>query len=63
MLICGNDQNSKREVTDILKQFGWEGSIDVGRIEEAILLEALVLLWVRAAAATQSWNSMFALIE
>jgi 8-hydroxy-5-deazaflavin:NADPH oxidoreductase len=63
MLICGNNQNAKQEVTNILKQFGWAGSIDVGGIENARLLEALVLLWVRAAVATESWNSMFALVK
>jgi 8-hydroxy-5-deazaflavin:NADPH oxidoreductase len=63
MLICGNDANSKQEVTNILNEFGWSGSIDVGGIENARWLEALVLLWVRAAVATQSWNSMFALVK
>lgn len=63
MLICGNDASSKQEVTNILKQFGWSGSIDVGGIENARLLEALVALWVRAAVATESWNSMFALVK
>jgi predicted dinucleotide-binding enzyme len=62
MLVCGNDPGSKKEVGEILKQFGWAGSIDVGGIENARLLEALVVLWVRAAVATQSWNSMFALV-
>jgi predicted dinucleotide-binding enzyme len=35
MLICGNDSNAKKEVTNILKEFGWVGSLDVGGIDNA----------------------------
>ena len=59
MLICGNDSNAKNEVTKILKEFGWAGSIDVGRIENSRWLEALVPLWVRASVASNNFTSMF----
>ena len=62
MMICGNDAGAKQETTKILKQFGWSGSIDIGGIDSARWLEALVPLWVRAASAKGNWNSMFALI-
>jgi len=63
MLICGNDPQAKREVVQILKQFGWAGAIDIGGITEARWLEALVPLWVRTAASLNSWNAMFKVLH
>jgi predicted dinucleotide-binding enzyme len=63
LLICGNDSSAKEEVTRIAKQFGWSGTIDAGGIESARYLESLVVLWVRVAAATQAWDSMFMLVK
>lgn len=63
MLICGNDANAKQEVTRLLKEFEWSGSIDLGGIENARWLEALCVLWVKTASATGAWNSMFALVK
>jgi 8-hydroxy-5-deazaflavin:NADPH oxidoreductase len=63
MLICGNDPEAKRQVVQILKQFGWAGAIDIGGIAEAKWLEALVPLWVRTAVSINSWNSMFKVLH
>jgi 8-hydroxy-5-deazaflavin:NADPH oxidoreductase len=63
MLICGNDPEAKRQVGQILKQFGWGGAIDIGGIGEAKWLEALVPLWVRTAVSTNNWNSMFKVLH
>ncbi len=63
MLICGNDLEAKRQVVQILKQFGWAGAIDLGGIAESRWLEALVPLWVRTAASTNNWNSMFKVLH
>ena len=63
MLICGNDSDAKKEVTQILKEFGWAGSIDLGGIDNAKWLEALVPLWVRAALATGNYSSMFKFVQ
>lgn len=62
MLICGNDSTAKQETERILKEFGWSGVIDIGGIENARWLEAIVPLWARAAIAKGSWDSMFVLI-
>jgi len=62
MLICGNDAVAKKEVVRILKEFGWKGAIDVGGIDGARWLEAVGPLWVRAAMATNNWNSVFKLL-
>lgn len=63
MLICGNDAEAKRQVTQILKQFGWAGAIDIGGIAESRWLEAFVPLWVRTAVSTGNWNSMFKVVH
>lgn len=63
MLICGNEKSAKEEATRIVKQFGWAGSIDLGGIENAKDMEALVVLWVKTANVTQSYNSMFMLVK
>jgi 8-hydroxy-5-deazaflavin:NADPH oxidoreductase len=63
MLICGNDPEAKRQVVQILKQFGWAGAIDIGGIGESRWLEALVPLWVRTAASLNSWNAMFKVLR
>ena len=63
MLICGNNQTAKEEVTAILRQFGWSGAIDVGGIEDVRWLESLALLWMKAARTTQAWDSIFMLVR
>lgn len=63
MMICGNDPNAKREVTKILKEFGWRGAIDVGGIDSARWLEALVPLWVKIVIGTNSRNVVFKVLH
>jgi predicted dinucleotide-binding enzyme len=63
MMICGNDAAAKKEVTRILKEFGWKGAIDVGGIDGARWLEALVPLWVRAGAALNTWNHVVKILH
>ncbi len=62
MFICGNDKPTKEKVTNnVLRQFGWAGTIDFGGIENSKWLELMVPAWVIAAGATGSWYSMFKL--
>lgn len=56
MLIAGNDAGAKRTVGALLKEFGWGEPIDVGGIEAARDLEAMVPLWVRVCQAVGSWT-------
>jgi len=63
MLICGNDNAAKEQVTKILKEFGWKGAIDTGGIEGARWLEALVPLWVRVGIALNNWNNVFRVVH
>jgi len=63
MLICGNDKAAKDAVRKILAEFGWKGAIDVGGIEGARWLEALVPLWVRVGIALNNWNNVFKVLH
>lgn len=63
MFICGNDEASKKIVTDeILSKFGWE-TIDIGGIEGSRLLEPLALLWILHYFRTGSGDHAFKLLR
>jgi 8-hydroxy-5-deazaflavin:NADPH oxidoreductase len=62
MLICGNDTQAKKVVTDILKNFDWS-TIDIGGIEGARLLEPMCILWVLYGIQNNSWNHAFKLLR
>jgi predicted dinucleotide-binding enzyme len=44
MFICGNDDQAKKTVTEILDQFGWE-TADMGKATAARAIEPLCMLW------------------
>lgn len=56
MMIAGNDASAKRTVGGLLREFGWGEPIDIGGIDGARYLEAMVPLWVRVCQATGSWS-------
>ena len=56
MMIAGNDAGAKHTVAGLLKEFGWGDPIDVGGIDGARYLEAMVPLWVRVCQAVGSWS-------
>jgi predicted dinucleotide-binding enzyme len=62
MFFCGNDEATKRTVTEILKDFGWN-TIDIGGIEGARLLEPMCWLWVTYAFKVGSWNHAFKMLR
>ena len=47
MWICGDDAGAKGRTEAILRELGWSGALDVGGIDGARWLEAMVPLWVR----------------
>lgn len=51
--ICGNDQGAKAKVTGILGWFGWKSVIDLGGIDRARGMEAILLIWF---ALSQKYN-------
>jgi len=62
MFICGNDEASKKIVTDeILSRFGWE-TIDIGGIEGSRTLEPLALLWILHYFKSGNGNHAFKLL-
>jgi predicted dinucleotide-binding enzyme len=62
MFICGNDAEAKATATDICRQLGWPGTIDIGGIEGSRLLEPLCILWVDFGMLTNSWNHAFKML-
>jgi hypothetical protein len=63
MMIAGNDEAAKRKVAAILKEFGWGEVIDIGGIDGARWLEALVPLWVRLATKLGSFDIAFKVLK
>jgi predicted dinucleotide-binding enzyme len=62
MFIGGNDEGAKKEVTDILTDFGWD-TMDCGGIEAARLLEPMCWLWVQTAFRTGQWMQAFKMLR
>lgn len=64
MLIAGNDADAKERTEALLRELGWPGALDVGGIDGARWLEALVPLWVRVAVAKGgAWEHAFKSVE
>lgn len=63
MLICGDDADAKRRTEALLRELGWAGTIDVGGIEAARWLEALVPLWVRVGGTLDTWEHAFHIVR
>jgi 8-hydroxy-5-deazaflavin:NADPH oxidoreductase len=63
MLICGNDAAAKNRTEQILKELGWAGALDVGGIDGARWLEAMVPLWVRAGQALNTYEHIFQVVR
>jgi 8-hydroxy-5-deazaflavin:NADPH oxidoreductase len=62
MLICGNDEAAKKQVTALLKDFGWP-TTDLGGIECSRYLEAMCIVWVLYGARTGGWNHAFKMLR
>jgi predicted dinucleotide-binding enzyme len=63
MFVCGNDEESKKIVTDkILAPFGWD-TVDIGGIEGSRLLESLAMLWMTYYFRTNTGNHAFKLLR
>lgn len=59
MMLCGDDAEAKAAVADVAMSFGWPGVLDVGGIDGAPWLEALVPLWVRVGGVLGTWGHAF----
>ena len=62
MFICGNDTEAKKQVTEILDQFGWETE-DMGAAEAARAIEPLCMLWCIPGFLRNEWMHAFKLLK
>ena len=62
MFICGNDVNAKKQVREILRQFGWEVE-DMGAVEAARAIEPLAMLWCIPGFLENRWTHAFRLLK
>jgi predicted dinucleotide-binding enzyme len=62
MLIAGDDADAKRTVTDVLVDFGWSDTIDIGGIEGSRELEAICIAWVKIGGVRGAWDHGFKLL-
>ena len=62
MFICGNNENAKKQVTQILDQFGWE-TADMGQAEAARAIEPLCMLWCIPGFLHNQWTHAFKLLK
>ncbi len=62
MFICGNEEQSKKVISEILDQFGWE-TADMGMAEAARAIEPLCMLWCIPGLARNEWSHAFKLLR
>jgi predicted dinucleotide-binding enzyme len=62
MFICGNDEQAKKTVTDILTAFGWETE-DLGTAEAARAIEPLCILWCIPGFLKNDWMHAYKVLR
>ncbi|MEO8400071.1 MAG: NAD(P)-binding domain-containing protein [Ignavibacteriaceae bacterium] len=62
MFICGNNDNAKKEVVEILELFGFDIA-DMGTVEAARAIEPLCILWCIPGLLKNQWNHAFKLLK
>lgn len=62
MFICGNNEEAKKQVTEILDVFGFETE-DMGKAEAARAIEPLCILWCIPGFIKNSWTHAFKLLK
>ena len=63
MFICGDDDEARRTVAQIIEDFGWPEIVDVGGIEGARLLEPVCILWVVYGVQSGGWEHAFKVLH
>lgn len=54
IFVCGDDEEAKTSVSDLLRSFGWEHILDLGDLSAARGMEAYLLLWIRLMGAFET---------
>ncbi|MBI4020757.1 MAG: NAD(P)-binding domain-containing protein [Candidatus Aenigmarchaeota archaeon] len=62
LFIAGNDDQAKTTVRDLAAGWGWTVH-DLGGIDQAYLLEALAMLWIRYGFLNNHWTHAFKLLQ
>jgi 8-hydroxy-5-deazaflavin:NADPH oxidoreductase len=62
MFVAGDDAEAKKQVMDIAVRWGWDVQ-EIGGIDQAYLLEALAMLWIRWGAMNNHWTHAFKLLK
>lgn len=62
MFICGNDEEAKQKVTNILTSFGWDTE-DMGKVESARAIEPLCILWCIPGFIRNQWTHAFKVLK
>lgn len=62
MFICGNSDESKQTVTEVLDKFGWETE-DMGSVEAARAIEPLCILWCIPGFTQNRWTHAFKMLK
>ena len=58
MPICGDDAAAKETVGEIVREFGWV-PVDLGGVDAAPALEAMLLPWILYGRATGRWDHCY----
>ncbi len=62
MFICGNHENAKKTVSEILDKFDFE-TADMGGVESARAIEPLCILWCIPGLLRNEWSHAFKLLK
>jgi predicted dinucleotide-binding enzyme len=58
MFLCGNSEEAKGQVSQVIRQFGWE-PFDCGSIASARAIEPLCMLWCIPGFLRNQWTHAF----
>lgn len=61
--IAGNDNDAKKKISDVVKNWGWKGVVDLGDISMSYWLEALAMIWIHYGFKYNSWSQAFKLLK
>lgn len=62
MFICGDNEDAKSQVRDILDQFGYDTE-DMGGVEAARAIEPLAILWCIPGFLRKEWNHVYKVLR